>query len=77
MRMPDLSAGALSPDGRYLGLGTRTGAVALARADRIDARARPHLIKAFDSPVTTIAFSTRGRWLATGGDGLIIWTWED
>ena len=77
MRLPDLTAGDISKDGKYLGLGTRTGAVALARMDRIDKRIRPDLVRAFNGAVTSVAFSTRGRWLATGAEGLRIWSWED
>jgi hypothetical protein len=77
MRLPDLTAGDISLDGAYLGLGTRTGAVALARMDRIDKRVRPDLVRAFNGPVTSVAFSSRGRWLATGAEGLRIWSWED
>ncbi len=77
MRLPDLTAGDISADGTYLGLGTRSGAVALARMDRIDRRIRPDLVRAFNGAVTSVAFSTRGRWLATGAEGLRIWSWED
>ena len=77
MRLPDLTAGDISRDGSYLGLGTRNGAVALARMDRMDKRTHPDLVRAFNSPVTCVAFSSRGRWLATGAEGLRIWSWED
>ena len=77
MRLPDLTAGDISRDGRYLGLGTRNGAVALARMDRMEKRVRPDLVRAFSAPVTSVAFSERGRWLATGAEGLRIWSWED
>ena len=77
MRLPDLTAGDISADGKYLGLGTRNGAVALARMDRIEKRIRPDLVRAFSGPVTTVAFSEKGRWLATGAEGLRIWSWED
>jgi hypothetical protein len=76
MRLPDLTAGDVSPDGAWLGLGTRTGAVALAAVAKVDARAKPHLVKAFDQAVTAVAFSARGQWLATAAEGLQIWTWE-
>ncbi len=76
MRMPELTAADVSADGQLLGMGTRHGAVALARLDRVDKRVHPDLVKAFDHPVTTVSFSDRGRWLATGGDRLQIWTWE-
>lgn len=77
MRLPDLTAGDISRDGRYLGLGTRNGAVALARMDRIEKRIRPDLVRAFNGPVTSVVFSERGRWLATGAEGLRLWSWED
>lgn len=77
MRLPDLTTGDITGSGAFLGLGTRSGAVALAVVNKLDARARPHLVKAFDQPVTCLAFSDRGRWLATGAEGLQVWTWED
>ncbi len=78
MRLPDLTVGQISRDGKYLGLGTRSGAVALARIDEKEKRIHPDLVKAFDGPVTSVAFSERGRWLATGGtEHLQIWSWED
>lgn len=77
MRLPDLTTGDINPSGAFLGLGTRTGAVALAIVNKLDARARPHLVKAFDQPVSACAFSDRGRWLATGAESLQVWTWED
>lgn len=77
MRLPDLTAGDVNPSGAFLGLGTRTGAVALAIVNKVDARARPHLVKAFDQPVQSCAFSDRGRWFATSAESLQVWTWED
>jgi len=77
MRLPEVTAGDVSADGRYLGLGTRHGAVALARVDRFEKRVRPDLVRAFDEPVIAVAFSRRGRWLATAADSLRIWSWED
>lgn len=77
MRLPDLTAGAIHKDGTHLGLGTRNGAVALARVDRIDKRVRPDLVRAFNEPVCSVAFSSRGRWMATAAEGLRIWSWED
>lgn len=77
MRLPDLTAGDISHDGQYLGLGTRNGAVALARMDRIEKRVRPDLVRAFKGPVTSVSFSERGKWLATGAEALRIWSWED
>lgn len=77
MRLPDLTAADVTGDGQYLGLGTRGGAVVLAHIHSLDRRVRPNLVKAFESAVTCVAFSTRGRWLASGADGLQLWTWEE
>jgi hypothetical protein len=77
MRLPDLTSGDINPAGTWLGLGTRTGAVALAGLGKTDGRAKPHLVKAFDQQVTCASFSDRGQWLATGAEGLQIWTWEE
>lgn len=77
MRLPDLTAGDLSENGHYLGLGTRNGSVALSRIASLEKRIRPDLMRAFNSPVTSVAFSQRGKWLATGAEGLRIWSWED
>lgn len=77
MRLPDVTAGDVSADGRYLGLGTRHGSVALALIDSIDKRVHPDLVRAFDGPVTTVEFSSKGRWLATGAEGLRLWSWDE
>jgi hypothetical protein len=77
MRLPDLTAGDIAHDGRYLALGTKNGAVALARMDKMDKRVHPDLVRAFNAPVTSVSFSSKGRWLATGAEGLRIWSWED
>jgi hypothetical protein len=76
MRLPELTAGDVSKDGTLLGLGTRSGSVALARIDQVEKRVHPDLVRAFSTPVTCVAFASRGRWLATGAEGLWIWSWE-
>lgn len=77
MRLPDLTAGDISRDGEVLGLGTRNGAVAFARTGILDERIRPDMVRAFDTPVSCVAFSSRNRWLATGAEGLRIWSWGE
>lgn len=77
MRMPEVTAAAISADGRFMGLGTRTGAVALAALDSPEKRARPDLVKAFEGSVTAAEFATRGRWLATAAERVQLWTWEE
>lgn len=77
MRMPEVTAAAMSVDGRMMGMGTRTGAVALAVLDSANKRARPDLVKAFEGPVIAAEFATRGRWLATAAERVQLWSWED
>jgi hypothetical protein len=77
MRMADLGVATLSPDGQRVGLGTRSGAVAMARLRDPHERARPDMVRAFDGPVKAVEFAPKGRWLATAGDTLVLWTWED
>ena len=76
MRMPEVTAAAMSADGSLMGMGTRTGAVALAEMNSPDKRARPDLVKAFEGAVTSAAFSSRGRWLATAAERVQLWSWE-
>lgn len=77
LRLTDLGVASLSYDGSRAAMGTRSGAVAIARLASPEERARPDLVRAFDGPVKAAEFSSKGRWLATAGDHLVIWTWED
>lgn len=77
LRMTDLGVASLSPDGTRAAMGTRSGAVAMARLGSPEERARPDLVRAFDGPVKAAEFASKGRWLATAGDHLVVWTWED
>ncbi len=67
LRLADLGVAALSPDGARVGMGTRSGAVALASLETPESRARPDVVAAFDGPVKAVDFSERGRWLAAVG----------
>jgi len=77
LRMTDLSVACLSPDGTRAAMGTRSGSVAMARLSAPEDRAHPELYRAFEGSVKAIEFASKGRWLATAGDHLIVWTWED
>jgi hypothetical protein len=77
LRMTDLGVASLSPDGERVAMGTRSGAVAMARLSSPEERAKPDLVRAFDGGVKAAEFSPKGRWLATAGDSLVVWTWED
>lgn len=75
--LPGTTCGALSEDGRLAALGTATGGVALVDLRRPDFRANPTVVEATDAPIRSVAFSGKGRYLATGADGLILWTWGE
>ena len=76
LRLADLGVASLSHDGEWVAMGTRSGAVALASLATPESRARPDIVSAFDGPVSAVEFSSKGRWLATAGDALVLWTWD-
>jgi len=76
LRLADLGVAALSDDGEWVAMGTRSGAVALASLATPESRAHPDIVAAFEGPVHAVEFSNRGRWLATAGDALVLWTWD-
>ena len=76
MSIPEVTAAAMSEDGSLMGMETRTGAVALAEMNSPDKRARLDLVKAYEGAVTSAAFSSRGRWLATAAERVQLWSWE-
>jgi hypothetical protein len=77
LRFPEVTAGDSAPTRPLVALGTRAGGVSLIQLDRRDPQARPQIVKAYDSPVTAVAFADRGRWLATAAESLQLWSWED
>lgn len=76
LRLADLGVATLSDDAQWVAMGTRSGAVALASLLTPESRSRPDIVAAFEGPVHAVEFSKRGRWLATAGDSLVIWTWD-
>ncbi|MFT7518071.1 MAG: hypothetical protein ACI9MC_000195 [Kiritimatiellia bacterium] len=76
LRLTDLGVATLSPDGSRVGMGTRSGAVAMARLETPETRANPDLVRAFEESVRAIEFSGKGRWMATAGGSLVVWTWD-
>lgn len=72
----DVSAAALGVDGTRVAVGTRSGEVAFCPVEGGSLmRARPGKVGGHSSAVRAIAFSRRGRWLATAAEELRIWTW--
>lgn len=76
VKLYDVSAGALAPDGEHVALGTRTGSVALAWAVPGKVlRSRPAQVEGHETPVVSLAFAPRGRWLASVADRCRVWCW--
>jgi hypothetical protein len=76
LRMANLGAACLSADGKLVGMGTRSGSVGLGSLATPESRAHPDVVAAFEGAVHAVEFSDRGRWLASAGDSLVVWTWE-
>jgi len=66
----------LHPEGAVVAVGTALGGIALANLNNFQSRMQPYVVKAYSRPVTEIAFSPSGSWLATIGENLLIWSWE-
>jgi hypothetical protein len=76
IRLFDVVNTAVHGDGTCVALATRTGTVAIAAARVGDARrVRPAQVEGHEGPVMGLAFSDRGRWLASVAERCRIWTW--
>lgn len=73
--MLDVTAAAVSPDGQWVAIGSRSGQVALAQIDGDQlARGRPGKVGGHTTAVRAIRFGVnRGNWVATIADRLRIW----
>lgn len=74
--VPSTTVAALTHDGRVGAIGTADGSIALANLRSGSTRAKPDVIDVSDQPMRALAFSRKGRFLASGADQLVIWTWE-
>ena len=75
-RLLDAVSAALCSDGRTVALGTNGGVVAIVGIlAPPSSRAHPPRVSAHEAPVRTIAFSNRGRWLATIGENCRLWSY--
>lgn len=73
--VPGTTSAALTHEGGVLAVGTSEGAIALVDLGDPAAIAQPTLLEATDTPVRALAFSRKGRFLASGADQLVLWTW--
>jgi len=74
VRVHGATAAALSPVGGKLAIGTRNGGVTVTEV-MADApqRCHPGQTEGHEKPVQAIAFSNKGRWIATAGE--VCWLW--
>ncbi len=74
-KLYDVVNAALSPDGALLAMGTRIGGVALGAARLGGQRVNPTRVEGHDGPVLALAFSPRGRWLASMAERCWVWSY--
>ncbi|MDP2309145.1 MAG: WD40 repeat domain-containing protein [Pseudomonadota bacterium] len=66
---------ALSPDEAVVAMGTRTGGVAIGPARLGGQRVNPMRVEGHEGPVLALAFSPRGRWLASAAARCWVWSY--
>lgn len=71
----DVVNAALSPDGHLVAMGTRLGGVALGGAKPGGQRVNPSRVEGHEGPVLALAFSPRGRWLASAAGRCWVWSY--
>ncbi len=76
VKLHDVVSAALSPDTQLVALGTREGGVALGSArPGLGVRANPPRTEGHEGAVIGLAFSPRGRWLASASGQCRIWSY--
>lgn len=75
VKLLDVSCAALSPDRTLVGLGTRSGSVALAGAQPGGQRVNPARIAGHDGAVIALAFAPKGRWMASAAARAWVWSY--
>lgn len=77
VRCYGVSCAALDITGQWLAIGTRDGGVAVtAVAAGVVDRSHPDPKGGHDRPVLDVAFSSKGKWLASASQRCWIWSWE-
>lgn len=75
-KLSEVASVSLSSDRALLAMGTRAGRVALVRTNGSPAeRMNPPRVDGHDHPVLSIAFSRKGKWLATLADRCRLWAY--
>lgn len=76
VKLHDVTAAALSPDGAVVAMGTRLGQVGVVEVGAPTvARRSPTRVEGHDAPVTAVEFAPRGRRFATVGERCWVWAW--
>jgi hypothetical protein len=75
VKLYDVVNAALSPDGELVAMGTRVGGVALGGAKPGGQRVNPSRVDGHEGPVLALAFSPRGRWLASAAGRCWVWSY--
>ena len=75
IKLFDVVNAALSLDGALVAMGTRVGGVAVAGTRLGGQRVNPTRVEGHDGPVLSLAFSPRGRWLASAAGRCWVWSY--
>ena len=71
-----ITSASVSDCGRWVGMGTRDGNVALADISaNAPSRGQPIRCGGHDEAVHSVAFSQKGKWMASAGYDCWIWRW--
>lgn len=72
----EVSQATLAPGGVHLAFGTRIGRIAFTELDvGSNVRNNPARVEGHDSPVLSVEFCRRGRWLATAAERCWVWAY--
>lgn len=76
IRVHGATSAALSDDGQKIAIGTRNGGVTLTETlgEAVE-RCHPGQTEGHEKPVQAVAFSHKGRWIATAGEACWLWSY--
>lgn len=75
LKLFDVVNAALTADGSLVAMGTRLGGVAIGAAQLGGVRVNPKRVEGHEGPVLALAFSPRGRWLASTAGRCWVWSY--
>ena len=78
VRWRDTVAGDVDPTGSWLAVASRQGELGFAAVEAGVPIDRPVVVELDEEvPMRTLCFSAKRSWLATAGDGVRLWTWDE